>query len=512
MLLWTVREMMASELASLLVTTGGESMSCGRPRAAPATLSRTSFAAASRFASRLNSTVMLLVPWLLDEEMLRTPEMPLIAFSSGSVIWDSMTSAFAPAYEVRTVMIGGSMAGYSRTPRKWKLIAPNRRIAIDMTIARTGRRMLTAARLIVGARALEDVDGDLEAGTHLHEAGGDDGVAGGDAGEDLGSRLIAGSIVVLGAAKGRVGYLNRRGSIVLANARDLGPTYIDCGAHILTFAGLFARSLRTDSPRAANGAGGQINNPPFKVYMRSPEFGIEAIQMSDYLRFGTGLDNRLTELAIILAARNWDNDYIWTPHYAAAVKAGVDPSVGADIAAGSEAATIVARAAAPLVRTTWPLFYAHYLGLEVHGVQVVAAAAEQLGATAEHAVEFVDQFVHCGVQVFVGALGKHVVAFDADVAFRTLTAFFFFLVLDAEQHLHIDHLVKVTGDSVQLAGHVAAQGGGDLHVMAGDAQLHGVLLAKMVLMISGIFNDTILATENASCFPAPSCGVAALYY
>ena len=62
--------------------------------------------------------------------------------------------------------------------------------------------------------------------------------------------------------------------------------------------------------------------------------GIEAIKISDYLRFGTGLDNRLTELAIILAARNWDNDYIWTPHYAAAVKAGVDPSVGADIAAG----------------------------------------------------------------------------------------------------------------------------------------------------------------------------------
>jgi 4-carboxymuconolactone decarboxylase len=36
----------------------------------------------------------------------------------------------------------------------------------------------------------------------------------------------------------------------------------------------------------------------------------------------------------MMAARNWDNDYIWTPHYAAAVKAGVDPSVGADIAAG----------------------------------------------------------------------------------------------------------------------------------------------------------------------------------
>ncbi len=84
----------------------------------------------------------------------------------------------------------------------------------------------------------------------------------------------------------------------------------------------FIKAL-TDSPRSANGGGGNINNPPFKVYLRSPEFGIEAIKMSDYLRFDTGLENRLTELAIIIAARN-----------GAAVKGGLDPSVGADIAAG----------------------------------------------------------------------------------------------------------------------------------------------------------------------------------
>jgi 4-carboxymuconolactone decarboxylase len=95
----------------------------------------------------------------------------------------------------------------------------------------------------------------------------------------------------------------------------------------------FIKAL-TDSPRAANGTGGNIANPPFKVYLRSPEFGIEAIEMSDYLRFGTGLEDRLTELAILIAARNWDNDYIWTAHYGAAVKGGLDPSVGADLAAG----------------------------------------------------------------------------------------------------------------------------------------------------------------------------------
>jgi 4-carboxymuconolactone decarboxylase len=88
-------------------------------------------------------------------------------------------------------------------------------------------------------------------------------------------------------------------------------------------------TLMTAGPRA-----GTITNAPFKVYFSSPEFGLEAIKMSNYLRWGTGLDARLSELAIILAARNWTSDYIWHAHYPLAVKGGLDPSVGADIAAG----------------------------------------------------------------------------------------------------------------------------------------------------------------------------------
>ena len=39
---------------------------------------------------------------------------------------------------------------------------------------------------------------------------------------------------------------------------------------------------------------GNVNNPgPFRVYFRSPEFGLRAIEMSDYLRWGTGLDDRV---------------------------------------------------------------------------------------------------------------------------------------------------------------------------------------------------------------------------
>jgi 4-carboxymuconolactone decarboxylase len=76
------------------------------------------------------------------------------------------------------------------------------------------------------------------------------------------------------------------------------------------------------------------NNPPFKVYLRSPEFGSRAIAMSDYLRWGTELGPRLTEFTILIAARQWSSHYVWHAHYPAAIKGGLDPSVAADMALG----------------------------------------------------------------------------------------------------------------------------------------------------------------------------------
>lgn len=73
----------------------------------------------------------------------------------------------------------------------------------------------------------------------------------GAAGEDLGSRLIAGTIIALGKTRGRVGYLNKRGSLVLAKRPELSPTYVDCGPQLLTFAKVFARALKADSAEAA---------------------------------------------------------------------------------------------------------------------------------------------------------------------------------------------------------------------------------------------------------------------
>jgi len=75
-------------------------------------------------------------------------------------------------------------------------------------------------------------------------------------------------------------------------------------------------------------------NPPFKVYMRSPDLATKAEALSDYVRWGTGQPPRLTELAILITARQWSNQWIWRGHCRAAVKGGLDPSVGEDLAAG----------------------------------------------------------------------------------------------------------------------------------------------------------------------------------
>src|SRR3981189_282175 len=50
-----------------------------------------------------------------------------------------------------------------------------------------------------------------------------------------------------------------------------------------------------------------LKNPPFRVYMRSPELAPKLEAVSDYVRWGTGLQPRPTELAIMITARHWSS-------------------------------------------------------------------------------------------------------------------------------------------------------------------------------------------------------------
>ncbi|WP_395665462.1 formylmethanofuran dehydrogenase subunit C [Methylocella sp.] len=73
----------------------------------------------------------------------------------------------------------------------------------------------------------------------------------GAAGDYAGSRFIAGTLIAVRGAGALPGYLMRRGTLVLGTAPALGPTFVDCGAHRLSFMGLFARFLNDYSAGAA---------------------------------------------------------------------------------------------------------------------------------------------------------------------------------------------------------------------------------------------------------------------
>jgi hypothetical protein len=102
----------------------------------------------------------------------------------------------------------------------------------------------------------------------------------------------------------------------------------------------------------------------------------------------------------------------------------------------------------------------------------VVVVLDALFVPSDLAIEFVDQVIDRRVQILVGALGKHIVAFDMDVAFSALPALFLFLLFDSEQDLYVDDLVKVPHDAIQLFGHVTAQGRGNFQMMAADCQIH----------------------------------------
>jgi 4-carboxymuconolactone decarboxylase len=73
---------------------------------------------------------------------------------------------------------------------------------------------------------------------------------------------------------------------------------------------------------------------PFEPMMHSPRLMNQARAMGDYLRFNSAIGNVLSELAILVAAREWAQDYEWTVDAPIALKAGIKPDVIEAIADG----------------------------------------------------------------------------------------------------------------------------------------------------------------------------------
>jgi 4-carboxymuconolactone decarboxylase len=78
----------------------------------------------------------------------------------------------------------------------------------------------------------------------------------------------------------------------------------------------------------------KFTNPPYRAYIRNPELAPRLTNLTDYLRWKTTLPARLSELAILITARQWTAQYEWFAHYPLAMKAGLDPQVADGIAHG----------------------------------------------------------------------------------------------------------------------------------------------------------------------------------
>ncbi len=73
---------------------------------------------------------------------------------------------------------------------------------------------------------------------------------------------------------------------------------------------------------------------PFEPLMHSPEVMSQARAMGDYLRYHSAIGNNLSELAILLIAREWTQDFEWSVHYPIALKAGIKQEIADAIAEG----------------------------------------------------------------------------------------------------------------------------------------------------------------------------------
>lgn len=63
---------------------------------------------------------------------------------------------------------------------------------------------------------------------------------------------------------------------------------------------------------------------PFIAALRSPEFMRRLQSLGEYLRFQNALGPRLTELVVLLVARQWTQQFEWVMHAPLAAAAGID--------------------------------------------------------------------------------------------------------------------------------------------------------------------------------------------
>ena len=73
---------------------------------------------------------------------------------------------------------------------------------------------------------------------------------------------------------------------------------------------------------------------PWQVIARSPGMLNPARSLSDYVRFNSSLEPRLSEFAILITAREWSSQYEWNAHHGLAMRGGLRSEIAAAVADG----------------------------------------------------------------------------------------------------------------------------------------------------------------------------------
>ncbi|MCC2594749.1 carboxymuconolactone decarboxylase family protein [Pusillimonas sp. MFBS29] len=98
--------------------------------------------------------------------------------------------------------------------------------------------------------------------------------------------------------------------------------------------------LMSDAQRAvydaiASGPRGRVRGP-LAVWLHRPELAAHAQALGQYCRYGSSLEQRLSELAILTMGALWKAEFEWWAHYPIALKAGLSADVADAIGAGRE--------------------------------------------------------------------------------------------------------------------------------------------------------------------------------
>ena len=93
----------------------------------------------------------------------------------------------------------------------------------------------------------------------------------------------------------------------------------------------YSDAQRKAAEEFAGGRGYEVRGP-FVPLIRSPEVMLRAKAMGDHLRFKSALPPRISEMVILITAREWTQQYEWVAHHDIALKAGLKPEIADAIA------------------------------------------------------------------------------------------------------------------------------------------------------------------------------------